>query len=187
MLDMSHVGQTMMFFHLKILQKYNSKGKDIFRVLFQTSSVYLLIIKLFCLRFESNHLIAKFSANFSNCRIMLCAKSQWPPIWMVPLAITLLNGPLSSLGLRLTGEFEPSKNFFLFLAKFGFQMTDSRNKDESQGYIYGNITYQLPEENATTSNVSINSKTKFCQDWIFTYYVYIYLFVQSSFGMFVRF
>ena len=106
-------------------------------------------------------LIAKFSTNFSNCRIMLCAKSQWPPIWMVPLAITLLNGPLSSLGLRLTGEFEPSKNFFLFLAKFGFQMTDSRNKDESQGYIYGNITYQLPEENATTSNVSINSKPNF--------------------------
>ena len=50
---------------------------------------------------------------------------------------------LSSLdALHVTGTLDdPSKNFFLFLAKFGFQKTGLLNKNETQGYIYGNITY----------------------------------------------
>lgn len=33
-----------------------------------------------------------------------------------------------------------SKDFFLFLGKFGFQRTDKNDIQHSQGYIYGNIT-----------------------------------------------
>ncbi|XP_014662956.1 PREDICTED: uncharacterized protein LOC106805754 [Priapulus caudatus] len=41
--------------------------------------------------------------------------------------------------LHLTGTWKTSE-FFLFLAKFGFQKTNIHLKTDRQGYIYGNIT-----------------------------------------------
>ncbi|XP_013067214.2 uncharacterized protein LOC106055487 [Biomphalaria glabrata] len=41
--------------------------------------------------------------------------------------------------LHLTGLWQ-SKEFFLFLTKFGFQKTDPKELENTQGYIYGNIT-----------------------------------------------
>ncbi|GAB0090797.1 hypothetical protein DMENIID0001_055600 [Sergentomyia squamirostris] len=41
---------------------------------------------------------------------------------------------------HLTGSFEPSRDFFKFLIKFGFQKTERHSPRDSFGYIYGNIT-----------------------------------------------
>uniref|UniRef100_A0A7G3AL11 GPR180/TMEM145 transmembrane domain-containing protein n=2 Tax=Lutzomyia longipalpis TaxID=7200 RepID=A0A7G3AL11_LUTLO len=41
---------------------------------------------------------------------------------------------------HLTGTFDPSKDFFKFLIKFGFQKTERHSQRDSYGYIYGNIT-----------------------------------------------
>ena len=51
-----------------------------------------------------------------------------------------MNPPYLSYSL-LSGTINPGKVFFSFLAKFGFQKTEILNKDATQGYIYGNITY----------------------------------------------
>jgi hypothetical protein len=42
--------------------------------------------------------------------------------------------------LRVRGEFDLNQDFFVFLAKFGFQKTDIRDPNNTQGVIYGNIT-----------------------------------------------
>ena len=42
-------------------------------------------------------------------------------------------------GLRLRGTFNTS-DFFIFLAKFGFQKTDVRNTRGTEGFIFGNVT-----------------------------------------------
>ena len=42
--------------------------------------------------------------------------------------------------LRVQGEFDLREDFFIFLAKFGFQKTDIRGPNDTQGVIYGNIT-----------------------------------------------
>ena len=41
--------------------------------------------------------------------------------------------------LHLQGTWN-SKDFFVFLAKFGFQKTNPQKLEDTQGYIYGNIT-----------------------------------------------
>ncbi|ESO94273.1 hypothetical protein LOTGIDRAFT_118765 [Lottia gigantea] len=41
--------------------------------------------------------------------------------------------------LRLQGTME-TRDYFRFLSKFGFQKTDQNNGDQTQGYVYGNIT-----------------------------------------------
>lgn len=41
--------------------------------------------------------------------------------------------------LHITGTWHTSE-FFLFLARFGFQKTDPGMLDDTQGFIYGNIT-----------------------------------------------
>jgi hypothetical protein len=41
--------------------------------------------------------------------------------------------------LHLQGTWN-SKDFFIFLAKFGFQKTNPQKLEDTQGYIYGNIT-----------------------------------------------
>ena len=41
--------------------------------------------------------------------------------------------------LHLTGTFN-NKDFYTFLAKFGFQKADSKNLTSTIGYIYGTIT-----------------------------------------------
>ena len=41
--------------------------------------------------------------------------------------------------VHLKGRWQTSR-FFKFLAKFGFQQTNMHDKENTQGYIYGNIT-----------------------------------------------
>lgn len=43
--------------------------------------------------------------------------------------------------LHLTGTFS-NKDFFKFLAKFGYQKVDEKDIESTQGYIYGRITNQ---------------------------------------------
>ena len=50
----------------------------------------------------------------------------------------------------LSGTINPQEVFFSFLAKFGFQKTETLNKDATQGYIYGNITYNRPSNKNDT-------------------------------------
>ena len=63
-------------------------------------------------------------------------------IWL--LICILINSHSESL--RVTGVFDTG-NFFEFIAKFGFQKTEIRTKE--QGFIYGNVT--------STSSSSIKS------------------------------
>ena len=44
--------------------------------------------------------------------------------------------------LRVRGVFDLNQDFFVFLAKFGFQKTDIGDPNNTQGVIYGNITAQ---------------------------------------------
>lgn len=43
-----------------------------------------------------------------------------------------------------------SKDFFLFVSKFGVQKTDLKNEDATQGFFYGNITTNSNFSNALT-------------------------------------
>lgn len=52
--------------------------------------------------------------------------------------ILLINLPWISC-LHLSGSWRTTK-FFHFLAKFGFQKTNLKDRSQTQGYIYGNIT-----------------------------------------------
>lgn len=45
----------------------------------------------------------------------------------------------AATALHLQGTWN-SKDFFVFLAKFGFQKTNPQKLEDTQGYIYGNIT-----------------------------------------------
>ena len=67
----------------------------------------------------------------------------WFPSYSILLIIFLLvfssNSNNGCQSLHLTGTFQ-SDTFFLFLSKFGFQKTETWNKNHTQGYIYGNIT-----------------------------------------------
>ena len=42
--------------------------------------------------------------------------------------------------LRVKGTFDAGRDFFVFIAKFGFQKTDIRYPNNTHGVIYGNIT-----------------------------------------------
>jgi hypothetical protein len=62
--------------------------------------------------------------------------------------VTILS---SSLSINIEGEFD-SKNFFLFLNKFGFEKTEvSSESKATYGYIFGNIT----SSNNTPSKVTL--------------------------------
>ncbi len=76
------------------------------------------------------------------CRKM--AGNYWPF-----LLVFILGLPIDSECLRLTGTLEPSQTFFYFLVKFGFQKTEILDKDATQGYIYGNVTFKLSDSNKT--------------------------------------
>ena len=56
--------------------------------------------------------------------------------WMFLLACTFDS---TSQGLHLSGSWN-SKDFYVFLAKFGFQKTDPKELEKTQGFIFGNIT-----------------------------------------------
>ncbi|CAG5134447.1 unnamed protein product [Candidula unifasciata] len=57
----------------------------------------------------------------------------WLSLWCFGFVSHISNG------LHLTGTWN-SKDFFIFLTKFGFQKTDPKQQENTQGYIYGNIT-----------------------------------------------
>lgn len=45
---------------------------------------------------------------------------------------------------HLTGRFNPGREFFKFLIKFGFQKTERSSSRDTYGYMYGNITATGP-------------------------------------------
>lgn len=47
-------------------------------------------------------------------------------------------------GTHVTGRFNPGREFFKFLVKFGFQKTERTSVRDTYGYIYGNITATGP-------------------------------------------
>lgn len=79
-----------------------------------------------------------------------------------------------SHGLHLKGTWR-SRDFFTFLAKFGFQQTNMHDKSNTQGYIYGNITSKQNVTHSLTfvvvdseyflefyGNRSVRPRTKAC-------------------------
>lgn len=57
--------------------------------------------------------------------------------------------------LRVKGTFDAARDFFVFIAKFGFQKTDIRYPNNTQGVIYGNITI-APNNPSALDEVSEN-------------------------------
>jgi hypothetical protein len=85
-------------------------------------------------------------------------------IWLIAVFLLASNWPLSpcsitTSALRLSGTINPGKVFFSFLPKFGFQKTEILNKDATQGYIYGNITYHHGASNQTNAVESFDQVT----------------------------
>lgn len=56
--------------------------------------------------------------------------------------------------LHLTGTWN-SNDFFLFLTKFGFQKTDPKDLSNTQGYIYGNISFVQPIDEHTVKSLAL--------------------------------
>ena len=56
------------------------------------------------------------------------------------------NNVFGADAMRVRGEFDLSQDFFLFLAKFGFQKTDIQDPNDTQGVIYGNISLSLTQD-----------------------------------------
>lgn len=56
-----------------------------------------------------------------------------------PLLALIITSIQNTNGTHLQGTFN-TKDFFKFLIKFGFQKTDRHHKEETHGYIFGNIT-----------------------------------------------
>ena len=54
---------------------------------------------------------------------------------------TILLASKVTICLRVSGTFDLADDFFQFVAKCGFQKTDPQNIAQTQGFIYGNITY----------------------------------------------
>ena len=79
--------------------------------------------------------------------------------------------------LRVRGEFDLSQDFFLFLAKFGFQKTDIQDPNNTQGVIYGNISLVLTQdasedtiyENETTYSYEQSSGMNFTVSFSISY------------------
>lgn len=59
------------------------------------------------------------------------------------LLLVLLLG-CGCYGTHVTGRFNPEREFFKFLIKFGFQKTEVTSLRDTYGYIYGNITATGP-------------------------------------------
>lgn len=72
---------------------------------------------------------------------------------LVLVSLALTPWP-SSTSLRLTGSVNLNETFFMFLAKFGFQKTEVLSKEDTQGYIYGNISFGNVKDEEHNQNVS---------------------------------
>lgn len=65
-------------------------------------------------------------------------------LWPLLACFVVLLAVQESHGTHLTGRFNPGKEFFKFLIKFGFQKTERTSLRDTYGYIYGNITATGP-------------------------------------------
>ncbi|TRY71575.1 hypothetical protein TCAL_11292 [Tigriopus californicus] len=72
---------------------------------------------------------------------MFCRGLKWG-IWTIVIHVLLIP---PGQGLRVTGSFD-SNDFFLFLAKFGFQKTELSDKNGTQGFLFGNVTIKGSSE-----------------------------------------
>ena len=92
------------------------------------------------------------------------------------IIITMTSDPMNRDGrihgvsaLRVRGEFDLSDDFFVFLAKFGFQKTEVRDPNNTQGVIYGNITllHKIAEDTQISTNRNAtkeyNSSQSYCK------------------------
>lgn len=77
-----------------------------------------------------------FLTSFSNNRSSFFS-SLWT-LFLLTLLCFLSVNPVPTEALHLQGVWR-SDDFFLFLAKFGFQKTDPRDLENTQGIIYGQI------------------------------------------------
>lgn len=60
--------------------------------------------------------------------------------WRSLIVINLLSLLSSSVAITIEGQFD-TREFFLFLNKFGFLKTEKTSETKSSyGYIYGNVT-----------------------------------------------
>ncbi|ODM91327.1 Transmembrane protein [Orchesella cincta] len=59
-------------------------------------------------------------------------------VTLVIVNIVLL--PNKCTSLHVYGRWNPDEEFFLILSKFGFQKTELSNKNDTQGFIFGNFT-----------------------------------------------
>ena len=58
-------------------------------------------------------------------------------IFCLQLQLSIFISGISSLHIKGTWQ---TKSYYIFLAKFGIQKTDAKDKDNTEGFIYGNIT-----------------------------------------------
>ena len=72
------------------------------------------------------------------------------------------NNVFGADALRIRGEFDLSQDFFMFLAKFGFQKTDIQDPNNTQGVIYGNISLVLTQDASEDTNYE--NETSFSND-----------------------
>lgn len=62
--------------------------------------------------------------------------------WIILLHMMLIH---QGQCLRVMGSFD-SDDFFIFLAKFGFQKTELSDKNGTQGFLFGNVTLKGSSE-----------------------------------------
>lgn len=58
-------------------------------------------------------------------------------------------------GLHISGTFRPTDTFFMFLAKFGFQKSDLLNRENSQGFIFGNVSFANKNHGVGNNNKAV--------------------------------
>ena len=71
------------------------------------------------------------------------------------ISLVLLSLPKSATTLHLKGTWDSNAEFFKFLTKFGFQKTDPKDLENTQGFIYGNITISEGLENQKHKGASL--------------------------------
>lgn len=74
---------------------------------------------------------------------------------LLPLAAQLP----TTTATHISGTFQPQREFFRLLAKFGFQQTERHAQSDTFGYIYGNIT--SPDAFAQPVTLAVLDRQKF--------------------------
>lgn len=90
-------------------------------------------------------------ASFSFRNFFVETKSKNFNFHLIVVFLTLAFLSFECQALHIQGTFNPKNDFFRFLAKFGFQKTELRRRDDSQGFIYGNITLLNQNETVNTT------------------------------------